>query len=37
MALFHGALVGEIDFMQPRLNFVHAPSRSGTQVGIDQL
>lgn len=35
-ALFNGALVGEIDLFQPRLNFVHAATRAASQVGVDQ-
>ena len=35
-ALFNGALVGEIYFNQPQLNFVHAPSDEDTQVGVDK-
>jgi hypothetical protein len=35
-ALFDGALVGELDFYKPRLNFVNAPSKENTQVGIDK-
>jgi len=35
-ALFDGALVGEIHFERPRMNFVNAPSKANSQVGIDQ-
>ena len=35
-ALFNGALVGEIYFNQPELNFVNAPEREDSQVGIDK-
>jgi uncharacterized protein DUF748 len=35
-ALFNGALVGEIYFNQPQLNFVNGPSRADSQVGIDK-
>ena len=34
--LFHGALVGEINFEQPKLNFVNAKSAANTQIGIDK-
>lgn len=33
-ALFHGAFVGEINFVKPQLNFVHAPSEEDTQAGL---
>ncbi len=35
-ALFHGALVGNIEFERPVINFVKGPSRAQTQVGVDQ-
>ncbi|MBV9009879.1 MAG: DUF748 domain-containing protein [Verrucomicrobia bacterium] len=35
-ALFDGALVGEIDFYHPQMNFVNAPSKANSQVGIDK-
>ena len=35
-ALFNGAFVGEIYFNQPQLNFVTAPSKEGSQVGVDK-
>jgi hypothetical protein len=35
-ALFDGALVGEIYFEQPQLNFVNGPSDEDSQVGIDK-
>lgn len=35
-ALFHGALVGEINFVKPKVNFVHAPSEEDTQVGLEE-
>ena len=34
--LFHGALVGEINFEQPKLSFVNAKSAANTQVGVDK-
>ncbi|MGA7391117.1 MAG: DUF748 domain-containing protein [Terrimicrobiaceae bacterium] len=35
-ALFNGALVGEIDFYSPVINFVQGPSRKTRQVGVDK-
>jgi hypothetical protein len=35
-ALFHGAFVGEINFVRPQLNFVNAPSKADTQVGLEE-
>lgn len=35
-ALFQGALVGEINFVKPQLNFVNAPSKEDSQVGLDE-
>ncbi|MFN2508173.1 MAG: DUF748 domain-containing protein [Chthoniobacterales bacterium] len=35
-ALFEGALVGEIHFEQPKINFVNGRSKATTQVGVDQ-
>ena len=35
-ALFNGALVGEIDFHRPELNFVNGPSEASSQVGVDK-
>lgn len=35
-ALFHGSLVGEINFVKPQVNFVHAPSKEDSQVGLDE-
>jgi hypothetical protein len=35
-ALFDGALVGEIDFYDAKMNFVNAPSKDATQVGVDK-
>ena len=34
--LFHGAIVGEINFEQPKLNFVNARSAANSQVGVDK-
>lgn len=34
--LFHGALVGEINFEQPKLNFVNSKNPANTQVGVDK-
>lgn len=36
MALFHGALVGEINIVSPELNFVNAPSKEDSQAGVDE-
>jgi Domain of Unknown Function (DUF748) len=35
-ALFDGAFVGELDFYKPKMNFVNAPSKANSQVGIDK-
>ncbi len=35
-ALFHGAFVGEINFVQPQLNFVNAPSQEDSQAGLEE-
>ncbi len=35
-ALFEGALVGEIDFKSPKINFVKGPTEATTQVGVDK-
>ncbi len=35
-ALFNGSFVGEIYFNQPQLNFVNAPSKEDSQVGVDR-
>jgi len=35
MALFHGALVGEIELRKPKVNFVIAASKRASQTGID--
>ncbi len=35
-ALFNGAFVGEIYFESPQVNFVHAPSKEDSQVGLDE-
>lgn len=35
-ALFEGALVGEILFQSPVVNFVHGPSEETQQVGVDR-
>ncbi|HLP14766.1 MAG TPA: DUF748 domain-containing protein, partial [Bacteroidota bacterium] len=32
-ALFHGALVGEIEFVHPKINFVQGPSKKESQSG----
>ncbi|HMJ06354.1 MAG TPA: DUF748 domain-containing protein [Chthoniobacterales bacterium] len=34
--LFHGAIVGEINFERPKLNFVNARNAEDKQVGVDQ-
>lgn len=34
--LFHGAIVGEINFEQPKINFVNAKNSANTQVGVDK-
>lgn len=36
MALFHGSLVGEINFVRPELNFVNAPAKADSQVGLQE-
>jgi hypothetical protein len=36
MALFNGSFVGKIYFNRPQLNFVNAPSKEDSQVGIDK-
>ena len=35
-ALLNGALVGEIDFYDPVMNFVQGPTRQTSQVGVDK-
>ena len=35
-ALFHGALVANIEFQRPVMNFVKGPSQAQTQVGVDE-
>ena len=35
-ALFDGAFVGNIDFFEPKMNFVNAPSKENSQVGVDK-
>jgi len=35
-ALFDGAFVGNIDFLDAKMNFVHAPSKENSQVGVDK-
>lgn len=35
-ALFEGALVGEIHFERPKINFVNGKSEATTQVGVDK-
>src|SRR4051812_22878047 len=34
--LFHGAIVGEINFERPKMNFVNSKNESNTQVGVDK-
>jgi hypothetical protein len=34
--LFHGALVGEINFESPKLNFVNSKNPDNVQVGVDK-
>lgn len=36
LALFHGAFVGEINFVRPELNFVHGPSKTDSQIGLEE-
>ncbi len=36
MALFHGAFVGEVNFVRPQLNFVNGRSSEDTQVGLQE-
>ena len=35
-ALFDGAFVGNVDFFDPQMNFVNAPSKANSQVGVDK-
>jgi hypothetical protein len=35
-ALFDGAFVGNIDFFDPKMNFVNAPSKQNSQIGVDK-
>jgi Domain of Unknown Function (DUF748) len=35
-ALFDGAFVGNVDFFEPKMNFVNAPSKENSQVGVDK-
>src|SRR4030095_4315780 len=35
-ALFDGAFVGNIDFFDPKMNFVKAPSKQNSQIGVDK-
>jgi hypothetical protein len=35
-ALFDGAFVGEIDFYDPKMNFVNAPTKANSQAGVDK-
>lgn len=35
-ALVHGAFVGEIHFEKPELNFVNAPSKEDSQIGLQE-
>lgn len=35
-ALFHGALVGEIHFQRPKVNFVNAASKANSQAPLDE-
>ena len=35
-AIFDGAFVGNIDFFEPKINFVNAPSKENSQVGVDK-
>ncbi|MFL6583964.1 MAG: DUF748 domain-containing protein [Chthoniobacterales bacterium] len=35
-ALFHGALVGQIDMYRPEMNFVNSASKANSQVGVDK-
>src|ERR1043166_5015606 len=34
-ALFHGAIVGELEFERPQLNYVKGPTKATTQTDID--
>jgi len=36
MALWHGAVVGEIEFYRPKMNFVNGPSKASSQFGVDK-
>src|SRR5205814_7765453 len=35
-ALFDGAVVGQLDIFRPQMNFVNAPAKSNSQIGIDK-
>src|SRR2546423_1468960 len=35
-ALWHGAVVGEIEFYRPKMNFVNAASKANSQFGVDK-
>lgn len=35
-ALFHGALVGEINFQQPKMNLVNAANKANSQAPLDE-
>jgi hypothetical protein len=35
-ALFDGAFVGNIDFIEPQMNFVNGPTKQNSQVGVDK-
>ena len=35
-ALLDGACVGNMDFFDPQMNFVNAPSKANSQVGVDK-
>jgi hypothetical protein len=35
-ALFNGSLVAEVDFYEPKVNFVNSPSKANSQTGVDK-
>ena len=35
-ALFDGAVVGQLDIFRPQMNFVSAPAKANSQIGIDK-
>jgi len=35
-ALLDGAVVGQLDIFRPQMNFVNAPAKANSQIGIDK-